>query len=413
MKTRRQCLPTTILSLLAVDAMAVTSIALQADIQPTTYLCYSMGGAGYKLDLVTGKYVERLTMNTGHSPHSSAWTFWNNRLWSVGQLATWTDQVYLYHISPADFGDSKIVGGLGAWYIFTRLMDVDRTTGRYYAVLDTALYEVNPETGSPTIIGPIVGTTYPGVEAMGIDRSGVCHIVGGNSGLPTEFYSLDLKTATATKVAEILLPIGHCNDFAWDSTGAMWATLDSPLNSRSGIYKIDLVNQVATRMFEDTVFEGVNGGPKSLAFVTEPPSSSYCTGKLSSQGCRPTIGWQGFASPNATKGFKLWATDVPNDTAGVLLTSLAGPAAVPLFGGTLCLDSPVLWGPYVPTSSGSGTPYSNCTGRWELDFNQYMFHQGTYPPGVRVQAQWMGRDSGYPPGEAISLSNAVDFEIVP
>jgi hypothetical protein len=42
-----------------------------------------------------------------------------------------------------------------------------------------------------------------------------------------------------------------------------------------------------------------------------------------------------------------------------------------------------------------------------------MFHQGTYPAGVRVQAQWLGRDSGYPPGEAISLSNAVDFEIVP
>jgi hypothetical protein len=316
-------------------------------------------------------------------------------------------------VGPADFSDGKIVGGLGAWFIFTRVMDIDPKTGRFYACLDNSLFELDPANGAPTLIGPITGQTYPGVVAMGINQEGICYVVGGISNLPTEFYTLDLQSAVATSVGKVRLPIGIIYDFAWDNIGTMWVSVDSFLSSRSGLYTVDLANSVATRKFSQIIFEAVNGGPKSIAFVTEPPASSYCTGKLSSQGCLPEIGWQGFASPNSATGFRLWATDVPNDTAGVLLTSLAGPAAVPLFGGTLCLDSPVLWGPYVPTSSGSGTPYSNCTGRWELDFNQYMFHQGTYPPGVRVQAQWLGRDSGYPPGEAISLSNAVDFEIVP
>jgi hypothetical protein len=146
-----------------------------------------------------------------------------------------------------------------------------------------------------------------------------------------------------------------------------------------------------------------------------PDPSVYCTAKVNALGCLPSIGFTGAPSASSASGFTIQGSQVRNQKVGLLLHGLAGPAALPFQGGTLCVASPVRRSVSV-NSGGTPLPVSDCSGVYALDFNAFAAgalggtpHPELQFPGTDVDSQWWGRDNGFPPPNNTTLSNALHF----
>jgi YD repeat-containing protein len=148
----------------------------------------------------------------------------------------------------------------------------------------------------------------------------------------------------------------------------------------------------------------------------------YCTAKVNSAGCAPSVGFSGSPSASAGSGFSITATNVLDNKFGLLFYSLTGAQAAPFQGGILCAKPP-----HVRTdiqSSGSGSSpgcqgTSGSTGSFDFDFNAYIA-SGKDPSltpanaaGKTVNAQFWSRDPGFAPPNNTNLTDAVEFTIGP
>jgi hypothetical protein len=136
--------------------------------------------------------------------------------------------------------------------------------------------------------------------------------------------------------------------------------------------------------------------------------SSYCTAKVNSAGCTPSIGSTGTPSASAGSGFVVNAEQVLSGKAGLLLYSTHGPGGAPFQGGFLCATPPTRRTP-LQISGASGAP--PCTGTYSLDFNARIA-SGVDPAlvsGQQVWSQYWTRDSGVPSGTG--LTNGLSFTI--
>ena len=142
---------------------------------------------------------------------------------------------------------------------------------------------------------------------------------------------------------------------------------------------------------------------------TCPAITSYCSGKLNSQGCVPSITSSGeprLGPP--TDAFYLSATGWIGNQPGIFLWSVQS-ASAPFFGGTLCVGGSVHR--TVPQKSG-GLP-SGCTGTFSYHFTSaYMTSQGL-PAGQLVFGQFWGRDNGIALPNDVGLSDAIQFTVCP
>ncbi|MBI5433944.1 MAG: choice-of-anchor B family protein [Planctomycetes bacterium] len=138
----------------------------------------------------------------------------------------------------------------------------------------------------------------------------------------------------------------------------------------------------------------------------------YCTAKVNSQGCSPTISGIGFASASSPQPFLVGASNVLNKKNGLLFygSSTLGAA---FQGGTLCVALPI-----TRTSlqaSGGSASGTDCTGAYSYDLNAWI--QGGLDPslvaGAQVCCQYWARDPQDPSGFATSLSNALKVTIEP
>ncbi len=139
------------------------------------------------------------------------------------------------------------------------------------------------------------------------------------------------------------------------------------------------------------------------------PITSYCAGKLNSDGCVPVIAGSGLPSSTATNPFLVSASLVLPGRRSVLIYSLA-QAATPFQGATLCVASPIRR-TGAQTSQGSGA----CGGTLAYDFN-VRIQSGVDPalvPGVLVDTQWWYRDPLDPAGFGTGLSDGLSFGIAP
>jgi hypothetical protein len=145
----------------------------------------------------------------------------------------------------------------------------------------------------------------------------------------------------------------------------------------------------------------------------------YCTAKVNSLGCAPSMRFNGTPSATMSSGFMIKAVNVLNNKVGLLFHGVSGPASQPFQAGTLCVGSPIRRTPAV-FSNGTPPPVLDCTGIYAMDFNAFASGAlGGNPlpaltvPGTQVHAQWWGRDPGFVAPLNTTLSDGLTFYMLP
>ena len=318
----------------------------------------------------------------------------------------------LYVVHPGDLSFT-LVGPTIYGQGFPSL-SIDSTTNTIYVSDTVSLYTADWQVGGATLVGSFQGfsVSWDGVFGIAIDKTGYAVAVGRNLFTGTaNLYELDLATAQLTWIADlaVLDPTGEFNDVAFDEAGDLWASfgghgLPTPASAR-GLYKY-----VRANGYSGNIVRPMQYPYYGLAWLPPTVQASYCSSKLGSTGCAPTIAAEGFPSPTAPSGYTIRASSVRNQSAGTLVFSLNGRAQTPFGGGTLCIAAP--WArTTLQHSGGTGLPAQDCSGAWQLDFNAWMASHFTLPAGTLVQCQWLGRDPGFAAPNNWALSNALDFTI--
>lgn len=198
--------------------------------------------------------------------------------------------------------------------------------------------------------------------------------------------------------------------------GMNWAGFHNP-----GNYVFDRVEVTGGQLIVDIAQSQAT--PSSLNGIQVVPipfaaPSVYCTAKVNSLGCTPTISSIGVPSASAGAGFWVRSANQRNAKAGLFLYSLSGQAQTPFGGGTLCLAMPFSRSTAL-SSSGSPLPAADCSGVYSIEMNAFAVGAlGGNPrpellvPGTLVQGQFHGRDPGYSAPNNVALSAGIEFTIV-
>jgi len=141
-------------------------------------------------------------------------------------------------------------------------------------------------------------------------------------------------------------------------------------------------------------------------------SSTYCTGKVNSQGCRERIDSTGIPSANGGAGsFLIRASGILNHKLGLLFYGFA-PASTPFQGGTACIGAPMR---RLPAQSSGGNPGPpDCSGTFSFDMGARIASQvdPSLVIGANVFAQYYSRDPASPSGP-FGLTDGLQFTIGP
>jgi len=144
--------------------------------------------------------------------------------------------------------------------------------------------------------------------------------------------------------------------------------------------------------------------------------TGYCTAKVNSLGCVPSIGFVGASSMGATSGFSIVTTNVRNQRNGMLIYSVTGPGGAPFQGGHLCVQTPLRR--TLAQSSGGSVGGDDCTGVHSFDMNAFASGTlgGSPAPelsavGRTIHCQQWSRDPGAIAGS--SLSGGLRYVVQP
>jgi len=387
---------------LAVGAMVVGSVGAQEKF-------FALKGPGlWELDVNSGAELGW----QWNAPPFTAWTLsctsMQGRIVNVG-YAPGCDTVRVLTINPAD---ATLLASSCLGYNFADFIEADPTTGILYNIHQNKLHTMDPVSGQLTYIADISGM-QAGTTNLAIRNDGVAFCVTPGRFLAT----LDLTSGVLTPVAPIQLPIptpliyGLFWDTAFDMHGNLWGAWNvgnqGPTGvAYNGLYKIDLAALVGVRM------QPFNDSSLAIAFVPDCTCTTYCTAKTNGLGCVPTIARDGLPSRAALSGFEISASDVVNNSLGVLAWSAGGRVTNPFQGGTWCVRAPLVRTP-VRSSGGSPPSTLDCSGRWSLDFNTYMQSIAAPPPGTTLNCQWYGRDPALATPFNVQLSDALEFVLLP
>ena len=162
----------------------------------------------------------------------------------------------------------------------------------------------------------------------------------------------------------------------------------------------------------DFLFSTFGGGDRILVVKGFTAPTVYCSGKTHSAGCVPTFQFSGSPSLTGPDNFSVSSQLEPNNVSGALVWGLA-PATLPYAGGILCVQSPTLGTFGGQFTSGNPGSASDCTGKLAFDVKQSFFTGNGIPAGTAVYMQFLARDPGSAPPNAVSLSDALTFILQP
>jgi hypothetical protein len=157
-----------------------------------------------------------------------------------------------------------------------------------------------------------------------------------------------------------------------------------------------------------------DSGMSNDVFLSDPalPSSAiagYCTSKTNSQGCVPHITSIGFPSLTDSATFFVSASEMRSSQPGMLIWSV-GQRAVPFGGGWLCLAVPVH---RTPSRDSGGSASVNCSGSYSFHLSPGYLTSHALAPGMTVFGQFYGRDPGFAWPNNVSLTDALQFTVLP
>lgn len=204
----------------------------------------------------------------------------------------------------------------------------------------------------------------PLFDQGGLVRGPACCVTNFDCGSQTAFYGRFDRFYTSNNVAQWLDPTG------------------------SGAFSLDGFDP--------------NGPPGCQASVV------YCTAKISSYLCVPSIGATGTASLSNPSSFVVTTTNMESQVTGLYFFGTGGQASIPFQGGFLCVGGTVN---RLPGKSTAGA--GPCTGSLSYTLSDVLLHPagGSLLVGSPLQVQSWGRDLGDPFGS--SLSNGLDAVICP
>lgn len=146
-----------------------------------------------------------------------------------------------------------------------------------------------------------------------------------------------------------------------------------------------------------------NPGPTAHAgpfeIMTAPPLV-YCTAKINSQGCQPSIFTTG--SPSVSGSLTVGANNVLNNKSGLLFWGSTASSS-PFQGGIKCVANPVKRTP-VQTAGGNPPP-DDCSGNYSFNFSQSFLLQKGLTAGDTIFCQYWSRDPQS--GSTTGLTDAV------
>jgi len=141
--------------------------------------------------------------------------------------------------------------------------------------------------------------------------------------------------------------------------------------------------------------------------VLDCTPSTYCTAKVTGQGCTPSLSSTGSPTLTGADNFAVVASDVTSGGHGAVFWGLA-PDSLPFMGGTNCVAPPQARLNVQPT--GGPFPF-DCSGVMTTPITQARMLQNGWGVGTTVYAQAYFRD----PEDAfgIGLTDGIEFTICP
>ena len=412
--------------LIAITAVAQVSLCGNARAQGTFQL-YGQNSFAPELCLLnsaSGAVLQTIIIGEypyNHSPAIIALASDGARIWAIGPISGLGNSLtcMIFKIRAADGAMEDIWDTRYQFALYG--IDFDPVSGKLYMCCTPVLGRLTLfelDLANRRLI-KIASVTGPGAFAntFAISPSGQGYVFDA---LGPTVYLIDLATAFTSTFGSLSLPslTGSFTEVAFDATGLLWASYkDSWNNLQTGLYKVDLTTLSYTKVISlATAYQGLTWGS------VPPVVNYYCLPKLSSQGCTPSISAQGLPCAAAFKGFTIVGTNVPNQKPGLLMYGTSGSQNLPFQGGTLCVNPPIQRTPSQP-SGGNAQPTNDCSGAWSIDFNAFLYgpiindlsgpHTPVFPAGTTLNAQWWGRDPGYPAPFNSSLSNGLQFDLAP
>lgn len=240
--------------------------------------------------------------------------------------------------------------------------------------LDGSSYPITPQSQTIALNAQVVDAEHSGSELSCAWRTTLFHDTHSHP------EPIDTQCVSST----VITPVGCDGD-------VYWYEVELTVTDAAGL---------STRAVSKLTPDCCQGGPTP---------STYCTAKLSAQGCVPAIGSSGSPSASSSAPFLVSCSNVPAQRTGVLLYSFAA-ADWPFLGGRRCIASPSR---RTPPRVSSGAGASVCDGTFAFDFSAWRSSgaDANLLVGRVVFAQYWYRDSAASFGAG--LSDALSFALCP